>query len=85
MEKKLEENLYTKIINKIFGFWPAWLRDFACFYLSYISAIEVTFSLANYYETNVFNNFLWLTMFLFFITFKKIQADTWPHTTIVTG
>ncbi len=85
MEKKLPENLYTKIVNNIFGFWPAWLRDFWCFYLSYVIAVDLTFWLEKYQDTSVLNNFLWLTIFLFYILFKKIQSSAWPHTTIVAG
>ena len=85
MESRLPENLYTKVVNSIFGFWPSWLRDFWCFYLSYVTAVDVTFWLKNYQDANILNNFLWLTMFLFYVLFKKIQSNVWPHTTAVTG
>lgn len=85
MEQKLPENLYTKIVTSIFGFWPAWLRDFWCFYISYVSAVDVTFWLAKYYDTTTLNTYLWLTMFAFYVLFKKIQSRNWPHTTLVTG
>lgn len=47
--------------------------------------MDVTFWLENYQDAKILNNFLWLRMSLFYVLFKKIQSNVWPHTTTVTG
>ena len=75
MEKKLPESPYTKTVNDIFdGSWPyGTLFDrLFWFWISYRWAIKINFLLANYINNNIPNNFLWLTIALFYTLFLQI-------------
>lgn len=72
MEKKLPENSYTKNANSILsGHWQSWFDRFFWFWVSYRWAIDINYLLAKYIDSDIPNNFLWLTIALLYTLFEK--------------